>query len=352
MKKSRTVLLILILINSPILIAFAQSQPIYLIRGTVQDDSGHYLAGVKVCAFPDNLRPGKGVLCGISDATGRFIIRLEEAGKYELIPAKESEGYISQRLPFYRPSHNSIREVILDDANTDVFVSINLGQKNGLLTGKAIDALTRLPIEHIEFTLCHADNPQICFRASAKNSEGRFRLFTPPVAFTLRIKADGYEEWFGAKGSEKQEPIVVAPGATTELSVFLNRQKDAAGKAISDAEKSPELYLAAPVQLSPDDNVKFNHYPRDTKLEWKAVDGAVSYRVEVDYCQPAGEDRTECMNPQTFALENVSSTEGIIKASYEFKFVGAQPGRWRVWAVDKDGREGFKSAWRKFVYLR
>ena len=32
-------------------------------------------------------------------------------------------------------------------------------------------------------------------------------------------------------------------------------------------------------------------------------------------------------------------------------FVGAQPGRWRVWAVDKEGREGFKSPWRLFVYL-
>jgi hypothetical protein len=38
--------------------------------------------------------------------------------------------------------------------------------------------------------------------------------------------------------------------------------------------------------------------------------------------------------------------------SYEFGFAGAQPGRWRVWAVDKDGREGFKSPWRTFVYLQ
>jgi len=37
-------------------------------------------------------------------------------------------------------------------------------------------------------------------------------------------------------------------------------------------------------------------------------------------------------------------------AAAEFSFVGAQPGRWRVWAVDKEGREGFKSPWRRYVY--
>jgi len=41
-----------------------------------------------------------------------------------------------------------------------------------------------------------------------------------------------------------------------------------------------------------------------------------------------------------------------MNTSYEFRFIGAQPGRWRVWGVDKEDREGFKSAWRNFVYLR
>lgn len=186
MKGYKTVLLILILINSPVLTAFAQSQPVYLIRGTVQDDSGHYMSGVSVCAFPENLRPSKGVLCARTDATGRFIIRLEEAGKYEIIPAKESEGYISQRLVFYRPPQNSVREIYLDEANADVFISINMGQKNGFLTGKAIDALTNLPIDNIELTMCHADNPLVDDQTTTNN-----RLKAGDKAFFATYIKDG-----------------------------------------------------------------------------------------------------------------------------------------------------------------
>jgi hypothetical protein len=32
--------------------------------------------------------------------------------------------------------------------------------------------------------------------------------------------------------------------------------------------------------------------------------------------------------------------------------MGAQPGRWRVWAMDKDRRPGVKSPWRRFIHSR
>ena len=34
------------------------------------------------------------------------------------------------------------------------------------------------------------------------------------------------------------------------------------------------------------------------------------------------------------------------------EFVGAQPGKWRVWSVGSDGRESAKSAWRAFAFTR
>jgi hypothetical protein len=37
---------------------------------------------------------------------------------------------------------------------------------------------------------------------------------------------------------------------------------------------------------------------------------------------------------------------------YTFDFVGAQPGRWRVWALDKNGKPGQKSPWWTFHYTR
>jgi hypothetical protein len=45
-------------------------------------------------------------------------------------------------------------------------------------------------------------------------------------------------------------------------------------------------------------------------------------------------------------VANTSSTE------YFFNWVGAQPGRWRVWAIDASGREGPRTGWWVFVYTR
>ena len=42
----------------------------------------------------------------------------------------------------------------------------------------------------------------------------------------------------------------------------------------------------------------------------------------------------------------------LSEATYTFNFVGAQPGCWRVWAVDEQGHEGPKSPWWEFVYTK
>lgn len=73
---------------------------------------------------------------------------------------------------------------------------------------------------------------------------------------------------------------------------------------------------------------------------------------EVDYCAGWLDGRTACPDPQPHFLPNVAPGAGIDATAYEFNFVGAQPGRWRVWAIDAAGREGFKSRWRSFVYLQ
>jgi hypothetical protein len=36
--------------------------------------------------------------------------------------------------------------------------------------------------------------------------------------------------------------------------------------------------------------------------------------------------------------------------SWTFDFVGAQPGRWRVWAISSTGSPGPKSGWWTFTY--
>jgi hypothetical protein len=106
---------------------------------------------------------------------------------------------------------------------------------------------------------------------------------------------------------------------------------------------TPTRSANVPQQLSPPDGTVFTNYPRTTTLRWSGVPGAATYAVEIQYCVPAG-----CASgaaPEG-SVQHVTTTE------YTFDFAGAQPGRWRVWAVDATGQEGPKSDWWGFKYTQ
>jgi hypothetical protein len=111
--------------------------------------------------------------------------------------------------------------------------------------------------------------------------------------------------------------------------------------------ESPAISLGAPQLLSPAAGTVFNHYPRTTQVQWMPVAGAVSYTVEID-CYHCCQANAWCsdIGKTWMIIPNVRTT------NYIFQFVGAQPGRWRVWAVDNAGREGAKSEWREFRYTQ
>ena len=110
----------------------------------------------------------------------------------------------------------------------------------------------------------------------------------------------------------------------------------------SDGEPSGHAELYAPRPVAPPNGTVFNHYPRETVLQWEAAPGAASYKVEIDF------------RSNNWASETGQSQiqAGVRTTHYAFDFVGAQPGRWRVWAVDADDREGPKSQWWEFRYSR
>jgi hypothetical protein len=105
--------------------------------------------------------------------------------------------------------------------------------------------------------------------------------------------------------------------------------------------------LAKPALVSPPDNSKFSHYPRATTLVWKSVGGAASYTVEVDcmHCCKSGEWCSEVGKPWKVV-------EGVTGTTFQFDFAGAQPGRWRVWAVGTNGAAGAKSEWWEFSFTK
>jgi len=102
-----------------------------------------------------------------------------------------------------------------------------------------------------------------------------------------------------------------------------------------------------PQLRAPADNEVFNIYPRTMNFSWNPVRGAATYVLEVDaygMCQSGA--WCADIGGRTFLRPNLT------RPYYQHDFVGAQPGRWRVWAVHADGREGSKSAWRSFRHMR
>ncbi|MCB9452133.1 MAG: SH3 domain-containing protein [Anaerolineaceae bacterium] len=102
--------------------------------------------------------------------------------------------------------------------------------------------------------------------------------------------------------------------------------------------------LPAPTPLLPANGTVYNIFPRTTTLVWSPVDGATVYIIEIESCLP-GTNPLVC---EPYITTNVLSNQ----TSYTFSFVGAQPGRWRVWAVDVSSQEGAKSDWWTFTHLQ
>jgi hypothetical protein len=330
--------------------AAVQGGSTYTIAGEVRDNGGKPAAGVHIVAYPsdwaDKTKQPRSAVA--TDAAGRFSINLDRPGKYTLFYNGSDQGYLPPFNPFFRDPNNPPPQVLLTEAApaAQVFISVS---KNGVLSGEALDTQTQLPVDDLRFTMCHVKGP--CWSVNAKSATGSFSIPAPFVPFLLRITSPQFEDWLGLTGSDFSAPVTVPAGTNTFVKLLLKRRPENTNRAVSEDEKRPGINLPAPSQVSPEDNQVFNIFPRLTRLEWKPVEEAASYSVEVDLCD-GRKDTRQCINPQTLRLQKNPPTSGLLTTSYEFTFIGKQPGRWRVWAVDKEGSEGFKSPWRTFVYLK
>jgi hypothetical protein len=331
-----------------------QSEARYTISGQVQDGYGHLVAGAEVCAPPIDWLPnqGRGFRCERTNAQGQFVIKITEPGRYRVMAAKRDEGRMPQALLFFRDPTRPAPEVAVDEQTPSVSVLVPLSPKNGVLAVKVADAKTHLPVEDFQALMCRTDVANGCYGLSGKNAEGRMKFSVSHTPFTLRLTARGYQDWYGLNGDARM-PIFIAPGQVMEAEIYLRRRDDSFNEPLNEAEKRAGVNLPAPLQLSPADGAIIDESRRNkTKLEWAAVEGAVAYSVEVDFCRWIAKGRTDCVDPQPHILKGMPQMTNLTETSVEFTFIGAQPGRWRVWAVDKDGNEGFKSPWRAFAYTR
>jgi hypothetical protein len=324
-------------------LAQAAQKPSFPITGRVLDADGNAVAGVNVYAYPREPLIGR-LPAGPTDKDGRFSITVEQVGRYLLATSKMSDGYPSTYSAFYNPSGASLPEVLVEEYQAPPAVNIQLGPKAGKLVGHILDAATNQPVKEVQISICRTEAPMQCQRHTAQEPLELFQSLVPPVPLTIMVSAAGYKDW--SSNEELKGPLQVASNATRELNISLERVS-----ADSDGEGS-SARLEAPQQLLPLDGVELYQYPRLTRLEWTPVAGAASYSVEIDLCHAVAPAVKECKEPTPLQHRSNPPPSGIKTTSYEFSFIGAQPGRWRVWAVDAEGRAGARSPWSTFFYKR
>lgn len=358
-----TPVLLALICSSVFVVTLAQSPGRYTVSGELHDEKGQPFFGATVCAIPiaDPIVRVRDRICTVSDEHGKFVINLTQSGKYQVVGDKPSLGYMPAYMPFHRDPHTPIPEVVVGDDNPNPSVSPAFGPKSGLITGKVIDEAADTPIQNFEVWVWQLNDKNARYHEVVKgtNSPGRFKLFAPPVSFRMRIESEGYEDWemgggvLISRAGPRKGPgaLMMPPGSTAEFAVYMKRKKPS---AINPPKNGDEKRLPAPAQMTPADNAIIDSFPRMTRLEWTPVPGAVAYGVEVEACNTpyrstrAGiPDDGECINPSPF-LERLR----LAGTTIEFPFRGAQPGRWRVWAIGKDQRQGLKSPWRRFVHLQ
>ena len=120
------------------------------------------------------------------------------------------------------------------------------------------------------------------------------------------------------------------------------------GAAGCDKATSPQHpQLPAPSQLAPVDGSVFPGVipPRTLTYTWHSVPGAVAYGLEEDcfHCCAANQWCTD-VGRQWLRID------ALVDTTFTHAFVGTQPGRWRVWAIDSTGWAGTRTGWWGFAF--
>jgi len=307
----------------------------FLITGQVLDENRQPVAGAYVAAHPDSLH-GK-LPMATTDNQGRFSIPVYKTGPWTITANKPAQGYPIMSS-FYYPLAESVPKVIVKEDESPPFVKVNL-LRAAKLNVRIVNQESGQSMHNAQIGLCRIEAPRFCHRQNIAVRNGQFEVLVPLAPILIQISAAGYEDWYIRDNNDSApKPLLASSSATTELNVFL--KKGDSGSAS----------LEAPHPYSPPDGTELFHYPRLTRLEWLAVPGAETYTVEVDVCLGGYPAQKECRDPRPLIGLKVPPMAGIQGTSYEFSFLGNQPGRWRVWAVDTLGRPGRKSDWTTFFY--
>ena len=306
------------------------------IRGRVIDNRGDPVVGASIHAAYLGFR-WAGRLDATSGADGNFVLAVPKPETYVLTFSKPRSNLISTYSRFHYVGDEFRPEVVVDDKKPPPQVVLRFPQEPGTLKIEITDAASGRPVKTAQIRLCRSEAQKYCYTALANMST----LPAISESFSVEVNGNGYDDWYARVPG-------VPSGSEKELKIALIHSTPTA----NERDRLP-----APAPITPLDGTDFGAGPPDaiklaryTKLEWAAVPGAASYSVEVEFCDGIKSREEGCKNPHSLQFPNWPPASGIDRTSYEFNFIGSQPGRWRVWATDADGRPGLRSPWNTFFY--
>ena len=156
-----------------------------------------------------------------------------------------------------------------------------------------------------------------------------------------------------------------------DIQTLINRGVDVTYDPQNTSQATDTEYEGEIILKSPADRTKFNHYPRQTTLDWEDCEGVIGYFVLVEYGYVYDEEYYEFGNWE-IGNYGIASVEFVEESEFSFNFVGAQPGRWcikpiatqeeldeinhniQLWFTNNTNEilTGNVSEWRHFRYYR
>lgn len=197
------------------------------ISGRVIDRNGRAVEGALVIADRSDviLRPAPRAWTG---KDGAFVISGLTAGTYTLHTRKEEDGYARTDFNFYDEGETPEPNVLVYPDQATPNVTIQFAARAAILKGVITDARTNQPLKSAQVTVRRIDYPDRFLTTGLfwHDVPGGFRLLVPALAFTLKVSAPGYEDWYYLNSETDATPgtLLLASETTRELKVALRRR--------------------------------------------------------------------------------------------------------------------------------
>ena len=180
-------------------------------------------------------------------------------------------------------------------------------------------------------------------------TERRMLSMQTGASIPIKVVPDQFGTvWLSSDATKIQVSPIVTDGRFARVTAIIGGENIAGG---ADASLTSILSTGNPGPSLLVNSYSFNLFPRTTTPVWNAVEGAVSYQVVTEFGN-GSEPNPFCTAPAGCGLWTAErlpiATTGLTTT---ISFVGAQPGRWRVTALNAAGGIISTSPYGYFVYL-